>query len=267
MRVEMKKQECLWLAALAKAAKEEADVLYEANPHRLFALRRDNMADLEKKLNAAVQRQVKKDRKDVAKVDETKQIRFIDPQYNELFRIPDGGSIVVTRPEGEMYPGVQEQWVGTCKYLDSTHVEINGTCWHIMQFAERQQEIGATVMPEPTSEVVGGYRITHRTFVGDKTFKMGHNPDAVQPYATWMCFTGEQDRNNWGHYWYDESTASTDLFRRADAERRGVAYDHTTLIDQKPSLRDTLAANAQKSKELYGDGAPTQSAPQLEETI
>jgi len=35
----------------------------------------------------------------------------------------------------------------------------------------------------------------------------------------------------------------------------------------KPSLRETLAANAQKSKELYGDGAPTQSAPQLEETI
>lgn len=44
MRVELTKQECLWLAALAKAAKEEADTLLEANPHRLFALRRDNMA-------------------------------------------------------------------------------------------------------------------------------------------------------------------------------------------------------------------------------
>ena len=36
-------------------------------------------------------------------MDEKKEIRFITPNYDELFRIPDGGSIVVTRPEGEEY--------------------------------------------------------------------------------------------------------------------------------------------------------------------
>jgi len=35
-----------------------------------------------------------------------KEIRFITPDYKELFRIPDGGSIVVTRPEGEQYIGI-----------------------------------------------------------------------------------------------------------------------------------------------------------------
>jgi len=65
MRIELTKQECLWLAALAKTEKENADALNEANPHRLFELRRDNMADLEKKLDAAVQRQIERGKKSV----------------------------------------------------------------------------------------------------------------------------------------------------------------------------------------------------------
>jgi|GEM_PF-1797568 len=310
---------------------------------------------------------------------EIKQIRFIDPQYNELFRIPEGGSIVITRPDGEMYPGVQEQWVGICEYLDDTHVSINGTCYHICQFAEIQQRIGATVMPEPDPEMIGGYRVTHRTFVRDLVFKLGHNPDAVQPYATWRCNKADPSNNYWGHYWSDRSTAHTDFFRRADAARTDTPYDHTVLMRQEqkpwmavtksnehqwvedevyrlnghgtmyytggedgiyiriqtdgtleagnyegaiphigdatfmpvvtnryesyslafqaaieaggkqfmadmfsgselqtttkvpqdgtPSLRETLAANAQKSKGLFGDQSPTQSASQLEETI
>lgn len=152
-----------------------------------------------------------------------KEIRFIDPNYNELFRIPHGGRIVVMRPEGE-------QWVGTCKYLDDYHTEINGECFHICQFAEIQNRIGATYMPEVTAEMVGHYRVTRRTFVNDKIFKFGHNPDAAQPYGTWQGYTDNPERNDWGHYWTDKSTASQDFFLRADAERRGVSYDHTTLI-------------------------------------
>jgi len=54
----------------------------------------------------------------------------------------------------------------------------------------------------------------------------------------------------------------------ADTSSRSE-HQSTEKVSQesKPSLRETLAANAQKSKELYGDGAPARSAPQLEETI
>ena len=93
-----------------------------------------------------------------------KMIRFIDPHYNTLFTIPDGGAIVVTRPNGEQY-------VGICKYIDETHCEVNGSCFHIMQFAEVQARNGSTVEPEKEPELVGGhYRITNRIPVGDKVY-------------------------------------------------------------------------------------------------
>ena len=120
---------------------------------------------------------------------------------------------------------------------DECHVEINGEMYHICQFAEIQARIGSTVEPEAEPELVGGYRITARTFVGDKIFKMGHNPDAVQPYATWQSYKENPNRNDWGHYWSDKSAARTDFFRRADAERTGRVYDHTVAY-KKPKNRD-----------------------------
>ena len=63
MRIELTKQECRWLANLAKMEKEQADAHNAATPHALHELRRDNMASLEKKLNTAIQRQVARERK------------------------------------------------------------------------------------------------------------------------------------------------------------------------------------------------------------
>jgi hypothetical protein len=166
---------------------------------------------------------------------ENREIRFIDPEYNELFRIPDGGRIVVTRPMGEMYPGVQEEWIGTCRFLDETHVNINGECYHICQFAEIWQRIGAAVLPENEREYIGSYTVNRRTFVGDKIFKLGHNPDAAEPYGTWMCFRGENERNSFGHYFTDKRAAEKDFFLRAECERRQVPYDHTKLVKDSSS--------------------------------
>jgi hypothetical protein len=167
---------------------------------------------------------------------ENREIRFITPDYKELFRIPDGGRIVVTRPMGEMYPGVQEQWIGDCRYLDEMHVNINGSnCYHLCQFAEIQARIGSTIEPETEPEMVGNYRITRRTTVGDKVFKFGVNPKAPSPYATWQGYTDPERGNDWGHYWSDRRTAEHDFFLRADSERTGQPYDHTTLIKQEKS--------------------------------
>jgi hypothetical protein len=122
-------------------------------------------------------------------MNENKEIRFIDPGYNELFRVPDGGSIVVTRPDGEEY-------IAECKYLDETHFALNGDCWHICQFAEVQERNGAVVKPEAEPEVNRGYRIIRRNTVGDKVFKLGHNPDAVQKYVTWQSNTDNPARHD-----------------------------------------------------------------------
>jgi len=64
MRVQLTKQECIWLAELAQKDQEQAASLHESCPNRLFLLRRDNMADLEGKLNAAVQRELERDGRD-----------------------------------------------------------------------------------------------------------------------------------------------------------------------------------------------------------
>lgn len=62
MRIQLTKQECLWLADLAKKEKERAATTNQEMPSRIFELRRDNMADLETKLNTAVQKEIQKER-------------------------------------------------------------------------------------------------------------------------------------------------------------------------------------------------------------
>jgi hypothetical protein len=64
MRLQLTAVECRWLADLAYKAKVEAIRCNEETPHPLFELRRDNMADLENKLNTAIERQVQRERND-----------------------------------------------------------------------------------------------------------------------------------------------------------------------------------------------------------
>ncbi len=70
-------------------------------------------------------------------------IRFIDPNYKEIFRIPDGDKIRILRPDGTHIDK-------TCRYIDDCHVEIGGgwdSLFHICQFAEQMEQCGNTVLP------------------------------------------------------------------------------------------------------------------------
>ena len=69
-----------------------------------------------------------------------KGIRFITPEYKELFRIPDGDRIRMTLPSGE----TQER---TCRYIDETHLEVGKNLYHICEFAERMQHNGVKTIP------------------------------------------------------------------------------------------------------------------------
>lgn len=146
----------------------------------------------------------------------TREIRFIDPHYNELFRIPDGGYITVTRPDGE-------QRIHQCQYMDETHVSVSGQCLHICQFAERMEDIGAKVEPEPNPQVIEGYRILARVPVKSQVFALAHNPQAPQPFVTWQRHKNNDYFCN-GHYYSDKSDAEADLVRRVYAERTDTPY-------------------------------------------
>jgi len=61
MRLELTTQECKWLAALVKKDKLENIQYNTEMPSRVFELRRDNMADLENKINAAIERHIKRE--------------------------------------------------------------------------------------------------------------------------------------------------------------------------------------------------------------
>lgn len=71
-----------------------------------------------------------------------KGIRFIDPHYQEKFRIPDGGKIILTTAWGEKSEC-------TCRYIDEYHTEIGSNLYHICEFAERMERNGATYEPKP----------------------------------------------------------------------------------------------------------------------
>ena len=70
-------------------------------------------------------------------------IRFIDPNYKELFRIPDGGKIIITSSWGE-------RTERPCRFIDEYHTEIGNNIFHICEFAERMEQNGVTYEPKPT---------------------------------------------------------------------------------------------------------------------
>ncbi len=77
---------------------------------------------------------------------ENKEIRFIDSQYNELFRIPDGGEITIHYPDGHSENRL-------CKYIDDYHFYANAVCFHICQFAELMEKNGYTYTPKDKFEL------------------------------------------------------------------------------------------------------------------
>lgn len=69
-----------------------------------------------------------------------KGIRFITPDYKELFRIPDGDKIRITQPDGTHIDR-------TCRYIDEYHLEVGSGLYHICQLAEMMERNGNTVIP------------------------------------------------------------------------------------------------------------------------
>ena len=84
---------------------------------------------------------------DEATINEPKVIRFIDPHYRERFTIPDGDQILIRYADGEKKAFV-------CTFIDEYHVLVGHNSYHICQFAEVMERIGAVAVPFPEKRVI-----------------------------------------------------------------------------------------------------------------
>lgn len=75
-------------------------------------------------------------------------IRFIDPHYQEQFRIADGEKISIKLGDGK----TMER---TCRYIDDYHLEVGTNLYHICEFAELCERNGHTVEPVLLSSKIG----------------------------------------------------------------------------------------------------------------
>ncbi len=67
--------------------------------------------------------------------------RFIDPDYNLLFTVPDGGKVVLTNIDG-----TRRSY--TCTYIDDYHCAIGNNVVHMCEFAEQMHKKGTLYQPE-----------------------------------------------------------------------------------------------------------------------
>lgn len=109
-------------------------------------------------------------------------IRFIDSSYTELFRIPDGGSIVITYNDGTR----EER---ECRYIDSAHIQVGSNLYHSCEFAEIMEHCGAAyapkevyLPPECMSTMTSSGELIHIT-----RYKKGYTPKDT-------AFTPEDNR-------------------------------------------------------------------------
>ena len=70
-----------------------------------------------------------------------KEIRFIDRQQNEFFRIKDGEQITITKKDGKTKNCM-------CCYVDDKHARIAGNVYNIALFIERMKENGSKIRPK-----------------------------------------------------------------------------------------------------------------------
>ena len=153
-----------------------------------------------------------------------KGIRFIDPHYKELFRIPDGGKVIVTTAwkEKTEYP---------CRFIDEYHTEICNNLYHICEFAERMERNGATYEPKPQEppSIECGVQELKAALISaevENPIDMEHIKLALQGYNFGNGYISWA-KSNYGGYSY----ANAVKFSTMQAERLGwSSYGDTQYV-------------------------------------
>ena len=104
---------------------------------------------------------------------EDREIRFIDPMYNEKFRIPDSGTIRIDYPD--------RSFTARCEYIDDYHTSINNRVFHICEFAELMERNGGVVQPEKVFIKEEQDRLTEAMEVAGMHFdELDSSPDSLR---------------------------------------------------------------------------------------
>lgn len=162
-----------------------------------------------------------------------KAIRFIDSDYRELFRIPDGGSIKITYPPGDGRGTLTR----ACEYMDEAHTRIGGNVFHICEFAERMEALGARYEPEvqlqdaallpftPGEEKFFTYnREENNTCVGHISGDFGRQGDRF--HQQWYNHKTKNEAD-WGKV---SPEFQTELHSAVYALRQSVLKDRDTML-------------------------------------
>lgn len=81
-------------------------------------------------------------------IGQPKEIRFINSDYDLLFKIPDGGYVEIKFGDGRIK-------AYQCRFLDPYHFcTADGRSWHICEFAETMERIGAKYYESPEKHEV-----------------------------------------------------------------------------------------------------------------
>lgn len=163
-------------------------------------------------------------------------IRFINSGYDELFRIPDGGTIQVEYPD--------RTFSARCEYIDDYHAYIGGEVYHICQFAEILERSGGACRPEPMLETErAAWKIGWRTYL-----------------------TVARGTNCWDYHLYDEkfhetrsdkleiagcsiSKARNMILAESKLARRSMTPESFELLTEKAAIR-AQEAKAEKRESV-----------------
>ena len=159
-----------------------------------------------------------------------KTIQFIDSEYKELFHIPDGGSVKITFPPGDLRGFA----VRECSYVDETHFQIKGngsdTC-HICQFAELMERLGNRY--EPAFQLRNAEIVPFKT--GEEKY-LTYNREAGNTCIGHIAGSFGQQGDRFHGSWSgrdngrDTSEFHTELHGAVYALRQGLLKDHGAML-------------------------------------
>lgn len=125
-----------------------------------------------------------------------KGIRFISPDYRELFRIADGDKVRIVRSDGEVNDRV-------CRYIDDYHFELGNSMglFHICEFAEKMEKSNVQeVIPLRASLPDKCY--SHLDSTGEIILiskgKRGYMPTGIVKEGTSARATVDSANKTWG---------------------------------------------------------------------
>ena len=99
----------------------------------------------------------------------TDDVRLIDSNYKDLYRVPNGGVIQMDYPDGSSYTARVE-------HLDEYHFDLGGlyNTFHICQFAEIMERNGANCYPEiQTQDEQGAWKLGSKGYIAIQSTEEG----------------------------------------------------------------------------------------------